>query len=90
MQNFDSFNIPAGKLRHGIRYICARYGVDGRPIHKSTIYRRMAAGAFPKPDNINGSNSWTGQVLDTYDDDLRRKAEGRSLGISNADLKVQA
>lgn len=71
MHNFD---IPASKCRHGIKYVCARYGVDGKSVNESTIYRRMSAGAFPRPDCINGTNSWTGQVLDDYDAELNAKA----------------
>ena len=72
MQNFE---IPSTKCRHGIKYVCLRYGLDGKPCNQSTIYRRMNAGAFPRPDNINGSNSWTEQTLDDYDIELRARAE---------------
>lgn len=71
----EQFDIPAEKRRHGMRYVCARYGKDDKDLNPATIHRRINRGVFPNPDKINGTNSWTEAVLDAYDEQLRRDAE---------------
>lgn len=79
----SEYQIPAGKIRLNMAAVCYRYGhhvpgVGHRPMSEATIYRALKRGEFPKPDKIGGSNSWTEDVLDTYDDQLRRDAEQRA------------
>ena len=67
----QNFKIPEDKKRHGTNYVCARYGTDDEPVHPTTLFRWIKRGVFPKPDKINGVRSWTGKVLDDYDEQLR-------------------
>lgn len=73
-----NLDIPEGKTRHGMRYVCMRYGKDGKPANPATIHRAINRGNFPPPDKINGQNSWTDEVLDSYDAQLRADAEERA------------
>lgn len=74
----SDYEIPKGKRRLSIKAVCARYGTDGERVSEATIYRAMKRKTgipFPRPDKLNGSNSWPEERLDHYDELLAEQAQ---------------